>query len=191
MDYLKCAALFYGDRELPVKDCAGQSSTWPQNEPGIRVVCADAAHSTGVYYGPKYLAFGAMLAGAGLSFLLGEKHRRTFDPANHEGSCIGLSGATIGLALMPLAQAIAGLLRIVWIAAQAVLVTALACLAVMPWVAWLAAGAATYSTAWAEVAGRLAILRTATQRSQFKSSRLAKCLENRFCVSRSPDGTGR
>ena len=37
----------------------------------------------------------------------------------------------------------------------------------------------------------LAILRAATQRSRFKSSRLAKSLENRFCVFRSPDGTGR
>ena len=95
------------------------------------------------YSGPKFLAFGAMLAAAGLSFYWGKSAVEllilliTMVPAS------GLAGATIGLALMPLAQGMVCLLRIgsaYWMAAHTVLVPALACVAVLPWAAWVAGG---------------------------------------------------
>ena len=95
------------------------------------------------YSGPKFLAFGAMLAAAGLSFYWGNTAIEllilliTMVPAS------GLAGTTIGLALMPLAQGIVSLLRIgsaYWMAAQTVVVTALACVTVLPWAAWVAGG---------------------------------------------------
>jgi hypothetical protein len=64
------------------------------------------------YYGPKYLALGAMLAGAGLSFYWGKSAVEFLILLIMKVPVSGLAGATIGLALMPLAQAIAGLLRI-------------------------------------------------------------------------------
>jgi hypothetical protein len=95
------------------------------------------------YSGPKFLAFGAMLAAAGLSFYWGKSAVELLVLLIALVPASGLAGATLGLVLLPLAQAIVGLLRIgsaYWIAAHAILVTTLACLSVLPWAAWVAGG---------------------------------------------------